>query len=76
MELIWHLRVVSAEKKVMIGALRCMYLLTKWEISHTTNFTPLCELGKALGAQYLQDMKRQVYVWTYQTGAVSSWFRL
>ena len=49
-------RVVSAERKAMIGALKCMYFLTKREIPHTTNFTPLCELGKALGAQYLQDM--------------------
>ena len=50
-------RVVSAERKAMIGALKCMYFLTKREIPHTTNFTPLCELGKALGAQYLQDMQ-------------------
>ena len=51
-------RVVSAERKATIGALRCTYFLTKREIPHTTNFTPLCELGKALGAQYLQDMQR------------------
>lgn len=41
----------------MLGALRCMYFLTKFEIPHKTNFGPLCELGKALGTQYLQDIQ-------------------
>ena len=41
-------RVVSAERKAtcMIGSLKCMYFLNKREIAHTTNFEPLCELGK------------------------------
>ena len=50
-------RVASAERKAMLGALRCMYFLTKREIPHTTNFRPLCELAKALGAEYLQDLQ-------------------
>ena len=51
-------RVVSEERKALIGAFRCMYFLNKREIAHTTNFLPLCELGKALGAAYLQDLRR------------------
>ena len=35
-----------------------MYFLNKQEIAHTTNFVPLCELGKSLGALYLQDLQR------------------
>ena len=35
-----------------------MYLLNKREIAHTTNFVPLCELKKSLGALYLQDLQR------------------
>ena len=51
-------RVASAERKAMLGALKCMYFLTKRELAHTTNFVPLCELGKALGALYLKDLNR------------------
>ena len=51
-------RVFSAERKAMIGSLKCMYFLTKREIAHTTNFVPLCELSKSLGALYLQDLQR------------------
>ena len=51
-------RVASAERKAMLGALKWMYFLTKREIAHTTNFVPLCELGKALGALYLKDLNR------------------
>lgn len=51
-------RVVSAERKAMIGSLKCMYFLNKREIAHTTNFVPLCELSKSLGALYLQDLQR------------------
>ena len=51
-------RVISAERKAMIGSLKCMYFLNKREIAHTTNFVPLCELGKSLGAVYLQDLQR------------------
>ena len=50
-------RVVSAERKAMMGSLKCMYFLNKREIAHTTNFVPLCELGKSLGALYLQDLQ-------------------
>ena len=35
-----------------------MYFLNKREIAHITNFLLLCELGKALGAAYLQDLRR------------------
>ena len=51
-------RVFSAERKAMLGALKCMYFLNKREIAHTTNFIPLCELGKSLGALYLEDLNR------------------
>ena len=50
--------VISAERKAVIGSLKCMYFLNKREIAHTTNFVPLCELGKYLGAVYLQDLQR------------------
>ena len=46
----------SAERKAMIGAFKCMYWLCKQEIPHTTNFTSLLQLGKNLGATYLNDM--------------------
>ena len=51
-------RVVSAERKATMGSLKCMYFLTKREIAHTTNFVPLCELGKSLGELYLQDLQQ------------------
>ena len=41
----------------MIGLLKCMYFLNKRELAHTTNFVPLGELGKSLGALYLQDLQ-------------------
>ena len=50
--------VISAERKALIGALKCMYFLNKQEIAHTTKFLPLCELGKSLGAAYLQDLRQ------------------
>ena len=50
-------RVVSAQRKAFIGALKCMYFLNKREIAHTTNFAPLLELGKSLGASYLSDLQ-------------------
>ena len=49
-------RVVSAQRKSFVGALKCMYLLKKIEIAHTTNFIPLLELGKSLGATYLSNI--------------------
>ena len=49
-------KVISAERKAFTGALKCMYFLTKREIPHSTSFTPLLELGKSLGATYLQDL--------------------
>lgn len=48
--------VESAERRAMIGAFKCMYWLCKQEIPHTTNFTSLLQLGKNLGATYLNDM--------------------
>ena len=47
-------RVVSAERRAFIGGLKCMYFLNKREIVHTTNFLPLIELCKSLGATYLK----------------------
>ena len=49
-------RVVSAERRVFIGGLKCMYFLHKREIAYTTNILPLIELCKSLGATYLEDM--------------------
>ena len=43
-------KVTSAKRKAFIGSLKCMYFLNYREISHTTNFGPLLELGKSLGA--------------------------
>ena len=42
----------------MIGLFKCMYFLNKREIAHTTNFGPLCELGKSIGVVYLQDLQQ------------------
>ena len=47
--------VQSAERKVMIGAMKCMYWLCRQEVPHTTNFSALLELAKSLGATYLSD---------------------
>ena len=49
-------REVSAERRAFIGGLKCMYFLNKREMAHTTNFLPFVELGKSLGATYLEDM--------------------
>ena len=49
-------RVISAHRKAFIGALKCMYFLNHLEIPHTTNFVPLLELSKSLGASYLSDL--------------------
>ncbi len=43
-------RVVSAQRKAFLGALKCMYFLNKREIAHTTNFVHVLELGKSPGA--------------------------
>ena len=51
-------RVALAERKAMLGTLKRMYFLNKREIPHTTNFVPLCELGKSLGALYLEDLHK------------------
>ena len=50
-------RVVSAERKAFIVALKCMYFLNYRKISHTINFVPILELAKSLGASYLSDLK-------------------
>jgi hypothetical protein len=55
--------VVSAQRKAFIGALKCMYFLTKREIPHTTNFGPLLDLAKSLGVEYLNDL----YVASYRS---------
>jgi hypothetical protein len=46
-------RVVSAERKAMIGAIKCMYFLTKREIPHTTTVSSdlsadICSLQNVL----------------------------
>lgn len=48
--------VVSLQKKALVGHLKCMYFLGKQEIAHTTNFTPLVNLCKSLGATYIGDI--------------------
>ena len=69
-------RVVSAERKAMMGSLKCMYFLNKREIAHTTNFVPLGELGKSFSAVYLQDLQQggnaQYTPRAFQTGASGS----
>lgn len=49
-------QVVSAERRAFIGGLKYMHFLSKREIAHTTNFVPLVDLCKSLGATYLEDM--------------------
>ena len=44
---------ISVQRKAFIGHLKCMYFLNKQEITHTTNFLPLVDLGRCLGATYL-----------------------
>ena len=46
-------KVVSAKRKAFFQW--SIYFLTKREIPNKTNFTPLLELEKSLGAMYLQD---------------------
>ena len=41
----------------MTGVLKCLYWLCKQEITHTTNFPSLLQLGKSLGAVYLNDLE-------------------
>ena len=48
--------VVSAERKAMIRAMRCMYWLCKEEVAHTTKFSSLQDLAISLGATYLKDL--------------------
>ena len=48
--------VQSAERKAMIGAMKCMYWLCRQEVLHTTNFSALLELAKSLSATYLSDL--------------------
>ena len=48
--------VVSIQKKAFIGHLKCMHFLAKEEIAHTTKFTPLVNLAKSLGADYLGEI--------------------
>ena len=48
--------VQSAEHKAMIGAMKCMYLICKQEIPHTTYLSSLLELAKNFGATYLNDI--------------------
>ena len=47
--------VQSAERKAMIGAMKCMYWLCRQEVPHITNFSALLELAKSLGVMYLSD---------------------
>ena len=48
--------VESAERKPMIAAMKYLYWLCKQEIPHTTNYKPLLELAKSIGATYLNDL--------------------
>ena len=45
---------ISQEHRAVIGALKCMYFLTRNEISHTINFSGLIDLAIDLGSDYLQ----------------------
>ena len=47
--------VETAERKAMIGLMKCMYWLCKNELPHTTNFVSLLSLTKNLGATYLNE---------------------
>ena len=47
--------VQSAERKAMIGAMKCMYWLCSQEVPHTINISALLELVKSLGAKYLSE---------------------
>ena len=44
--------VVSAERKAMKAAMKCLYWLAKQKIPHTINFVGLLELVQSLGATY------------------------
>ena len=44
----------SAERKVMISVLKCLYFLCKNEIQHTTNFVPI--LVKSIRATYVDSL--------------------
>ena len=48
----------SREKRAVIGALKCIYFLTKHEIPHTTNFSGLLDLAISLGCDYLRELRR------------------
>ena len=49
--------VESAEKKALTAAFKCLYWLCKQEIPHTTNYVPLLEVAKFLGATYIHDLQ-------------------
>ena len=42
----------------MIGALKCMYFLTKHELPHTTTFSGLLDLAIDLGSDYLRSLRQ------------------
>ena len=49
---------ISQERRAVIGSLKCMYFLTRNEISHTTNFSGLIDLAINLGSDYLRTIRQ------------------
>ena len=47
---------MSQERRAVIGALKCMYFLTKNELPHTTTFSELLDLAIDLGSDYLRAL--------------------
>ena len=49
---------MSQERRAVIGALKCMYFLTKKGLPHTTTFSELLDLAIYLGSDYLRALRQ------------------
>ena len=49
---------MSQEQRAIIGAMKCMYFLTKNELPHTTTFSELLDLAINLGSDYLRALRQ------------------
>ncbi|KAI4822899.1 hypothetical protein KUCAC02_008420 [Chaenocephalus aceratus] len=49
--------VITLEHEAVIGGFKCLYLLTKKEHAHHTNYADLLELAELLGCQYFEKLK-------------------
>ena len=49
---------MSRERRAIIGAMKCMYFLTKNELPHTTTFSELLDLAINLGSDYLRALRQ------------------